>query len=119
MRPCAGAGRAFGGPPFTLSWSHYVELMGIKDPDERSFYKIEAASEGWSLSELRRQKASALYHRLALSRDKTGVKRLAEKGQIQCFLHLKANRVHGKDFVQDRRDFPRQAGFARREFVAL
>ena len=68
--------------PFTLSWSHYVELLGIKDPDERSFYEIEAANENWSLSELKRQKASALYQRLALSRDKAGVKRLAEKGQI-------------------------------------
>jgi hypothetical protein len=68
--------------PFTLSWSHYVELLSIKDPDERSFYEIEASNSGWSLPELRRQKASALYHRLALSRDKAGVKRLAEKGQI-------------------------------------
>lgn len=68
--------------PFTLSWSHYVELLPIKDPDERSFYEIEATNENWSLSELKRQKASALYHRLALSRDKAGVKRLAEKGQI-------------------------------------
>ena len=32
--------------------------------------------------ELKRQKASCLYERLALSRDKKGVKRLAEKGQI-------------------------------------
>jgi hypothetical protein len=27
---------------FTLSWSHYVFLMGIKDDSERSFYEIEA-----------------------------------------------------------------------------
>ena len=32
----------FGTIPFTLSWSHYVELMGIKDPNERSFYEIES-----------------------------------------------------------------------------
>jgi predicted nuclease of restriction endonuclease-like (RecB) superfamily len=68
--------------PFTLSWSHYVLLLTLKDADERSFYEIEATNENWSLSELKRQKASALYHRLALSRDKAGVKRLAEKGQI-------------------------------------
>ncbi len=68
--------------PFTLSWSHYVELLSVKDPDERSFYEIEATNSGWSLPELRRQKASCLYHRLALSRDKAGVKRLAEQGQI-------------------------------------
>jgi predicted nuclease of restriction endonuclease-like (RecB) superfamily len=68
--------------PFTLSWTHYVELLPIKDPDERSFYEIESTNSGWSVPELRRQKASALYHRLALSRDKAGVKRLAREGQI-------------------------------------
>lgn len=68
--------------PFTLSWSHYVELLSIKDPDERSFYEIEAANSGWSLPELRRQRASSLYERLALSRDKDGVSRLATEGQI-------------------------------------
>lgn len=68
--------------PFTLSWTHYVLLLGIKDPDERSFYEIEATSEGWSVPELRRQVASSLYERLALSRDKAGIKRLAQEGQI-------------------------------------
>jgi hypothetical protein len=37
-------------PPFTLSWTHYVLLLTVKDPDERSFYEIEAASEGWSIA---------------------------------------------------------------------
>ena len=68
--------------PFTLSWSHYVELLTVKAPDERSFYEIEATNEGWSLPELRRQKAACLYQRLALSRDKAGIKRLAREGQI-------------------------------------
>ncbi len=68
--------------PFILGWSHYVELLSIKNPDERSFYEIEAASSGWSVPELKRQKASCLFERLALSREKAGVKRLAEKGQI-------------------------------------
>jgi predicted nuclease of restriction endonuclease-like (RecB) superfamily len=68
--------------PFTLSWSHYVELLGIKDPEERSFYEIESANSGWNVRELKRQKASALYHRLALSRDKAGIRRLAKEGQV-------------------------------------
>ena len=68
--------------PFSLSWSHYVLLLTIKDPDERSFYEIEASNANWSLSELKRQKASALYERLLLSRDKAGVKRLASEGQV-------------------------------------
>lgn len=70
------------GKPFSLSWSHYVLLMTVKDPAERSFYEIEASSAGWSLPELGRQMNSCLYERLALSRDKDAVKRLAQEGQI-------------------------------------
>lgn len=68
--------------PFMLSWTHYVLLLTIKDPDERSFYEIEATSQGWSVPELKRQKASALYERLALSRDKKGIRKLAAEGQV-------------------------------------
>jgi len=68
--------------PFTLSWSQYVLLLTIKNPDERAFYEIEATQGGWSLPELKRQVASALYERLALSRDKQKVRKLAEEGQI-------------------------------------
>jgi predicted nuclease of restriction endonuclease-like (RecB) superfamily len=68
--------------PFTLSWTHYVFLLGVKNPDERRFYEIEAAGQNWSLRELKRQFNTGLYERLALSRDKKGIRRLAKKGQI-------------------------------------
>ena len=71
-----------GKSPFALSWSHYVVLMTIKDPDERSFYEIESRQADWDVRELKRQKASCLYERLALSRDKAGIRRLAKEGQI-------------------------------------
>ena len=71
-----------GQSPFTLSWSHYVVLMTIKDPDERSFYEIESRQADWDVRELKRQKASCLYERLALSRDKEGIRRLAKEGQL-------------------------------------
>ena len=67
---------------FRLGWSHYVFLMGIKNPDERSFYEIEAAAQGWTVKELRRQFDSSLYERLALSRDKAGIRDLARRGQV-------------------------------------
>ncbi|OHE66264.1 MAG: hypothetical protein A2Y36_11140 [Treponema sp. GWA1_62_8] len=67
---------------WTLSWSHYLFLMGVNDPGERSFYEIEATSEAWSLRELRRQFDSGLYERLALSRDKESIRALAKEGQI-------------------------------------
>ena len=73
---------ASGKSPFTLSWSHYVVLMTIKDPDERSFYEIESRQADWDVRELKRQKASCLYERLALSRDKEGIRRLAKEGQV-------------------------------------
>ena len=68
--------------PFNLSWSQYVFLISIDNPDERSFYEIEAACGGWTLPELKRQFNSGLYERLALSRDKDGVKKLAAEGQL-------------------------------------
>jgi len=68
--------------PFSLSWSHYVFLLGIKNPDERSFYEIEATSQDWPLRELKRQFDTSLYERLALSRDKKGIRKLAKKGQL-------------------------------------
>ncbi|WP_265596160.1 PDDEXK nuclease domain-containing protein [Verrucomicrobium sp. BvORR106] len=70
-----------GKSPFALSWSHYVLFLTIKDADERSFYEVEAIQENWSLAELKRQVASSLYERLALSRKKKDVRRLALQGQ--------------------------------------
>ena len=69
------------GRRFLLSWSHYLKLMRIKNPEERCFYEIEAVKNDWSLNELRRQCDSALYERLALSKDKESVYRLALEGQ--------------------------------------
>ena len=68
-------------PSFTLSWSHYLILMRIDNPDERSFYEIECAQQQWSVRQLGRQVGSSLYERLALSRDKDEVMRLATEGQ--------------------------------------
>jgi predicted nuclease of restriction endonuclease-like (RecB) superfamily len=67
---------------FSLSWSHYVFLLGIKKPEERSFYEIEATNQSWTLRELKRQFDTSLYERLALSRDKDGIRKLALEGQV-------------------------------------
>ena len=67
---------------FSLGWSHYVPLLTIDNPEERRFYEVEAAGNGWSVRELERQIASSLYERLALSRDKEEVRRLASEGQV-------------------------------------
>lgn len=67
---------------FYLSWSHYVTLMRIDNVEERHFYAIEAIKNNWSLLELKRQYNSSLYERLALSKDKGSVLKLASRGQI-------------------------------------
>lgn len=67
---------------FNLSWSHYLKLMRIDDENERRFYEIETLKNNWSLRELQRQYDSALYTRLALSRDKKKIIELSEKGLI-------------------------------------
>ena len=67
---------------FKLSWTHYVFLMRIDDEKERRFYEIESEKYNWSVRELKRQYDSALYARLALSRDKEGILKLSEEGQI-------------------------------------
>ena len=67
---------------FNLSWSHYLKLMRIDDENERRFYEIETLKNNWSLRELQRQYDSALYTRLALSRNKKKIIELSEKGLI-------------------------------------
>lgn len=68
-------------PEFKLSWSHYVRLMELDDKDARTFYEIESEKNQWSLRELNRQLNSALFERLVLSKDRTGVLELSQKGQ--------------------------------------
>lgn len=67
---------------FKLAWTHYIFLMRIDDEKERRFYEIESEKYNWSVRELKRQYDSALYTRLALSRDKEGILKLSEQGQI-------------------------------------
>ncbi|MEN2436725.1 PDDEXK nuclease domain-containing protein [Weeksellaceae bacterium A-14] len=69
-------------PSDLLSWSHYVELLRISDPLERSFYLQQTINEKWSIPELKRQKKSSLFLRLAASKDKNGILELAKQGQL-------------------------------------
>jgi len=70
------------GRKFYLSWSNYITLMRIRNIEERHFYEIEAYRNGWNTRELARQYGSSLYERLALSRDKDEVMKLALQGQM-------------------------------------
>jgi predicted nuclease of restriction endonuclease-like (RecB) superfamily len=64
-----------------LSWSHYFEILRSDNDLEVGFYIKQAEKENWSVRELKRQMRSMLFHRLALSKDKTGIMALSAKGQ--------------------------------------
>lgn len=64
-----------------LSWSHYRILMRVGKEHARSFYEVECINNNWSARELERQKGSLLFERLALSKDKKGLMKLARRGQ--------------------------------------
>ena len=56
--------------------------MRVKDANARSFYEIECAKQNWGVRWLQRQVNSSLYERLALSKDKDEVIRMATEGQV-------------------------------------
>lgn len=64
-----------------LSWTHYRTLLHVDNAEARAFYEIEAIRNNWSTRELERQINSLLFERLAKSRDKKGLMKLAKQGQ--------------------------------------
>ena len=65
-----------------LSWSHHVELLKISDDTERAFYSKQTINAKWSVRELKRQKESGLFLRLAASKNKQEVLKLAQKSTL-------------------------------------
>ena len=65
-----------------LTWSHVIELLKIEDDLERSFYENQTLRENWSVRELKRQKETALFLRLAAGKSKEGILKLAQQGQV-------------------------------------
>jgi predicted nuclease of restriction endonuclease-like (RecB) superfamily len=56
--------------------------MRIKDEIERQFYEVETFQNQWSVRELERQFNAGLFERLAISKNKSEILRLAKEGQI-------------------------------------
>ena len=63
-----------------LSWSHYVQLIGIDTEEERTFYEKQCILEGWSTRDLSRQIDSGLFYRLMSTKNKTK-QQLSKNGQ--------------------------------------
>jgi len=51
-----------------LSWSHFVEILALKDDLKRNFYIEMCRIENWSIRILRNKISSMLYERTALSK---------------------------------------------------
>jgi len=51
-----------------LSWSHFIEIIYLKDPLQRKFYAEMARVERWSVRTLRQKVQGMLYERTAISR---------------------------------------------------
>lgn len=64
-----------------LGWTHYRTLMRVDRKEARTFYEVEAQKNYWSGRQLERQINSLLFDRLAKSKDKEGLLKLANEGQ--------------------------------------
>lgn len=63
-----------------LTWSHYFEILKAETELEIGFYSKQAELENWSVRELKRQMKSLLFQRIAASKDKESVLKLAKEG---------------------------------------
>ena len=66
----------------SLSWSHYRTLLRVQRSEARAFYEIESIRNAWSVRELSRQVSSLLFDRLAKSKNKDGLLKLANEGLL-------------------------------------
>ena len=51
-----------------LTWSHFIELLPIKEEVKREFYATMCKNENWSVKTLRERKKSMLFERTAISK---------------------------------------------------
>lgn len=56
-----------------LTWSHFVEVLPLKDDTAREFYITLSASERWSRNRLRKEIDGMLYERTAISSKPDGL----------------------------------------------
>lgn len=94
-----------------LTWSHYYEILKADSELEISFYSKQCQHERWSVRELKRQMRSSLFERLALSKDKEGVLKLAREGHIVA----QAEDLIKDPFVLDFLNIPEQHQYLENE----
>lgn len=72
----------------TLSFSHFIELLNIKEPLKRSFYEIQTVRNNWGARELGRAINTMLYERTGLSKDKPAEFPKLRSGQLLVFSEI-------------------------------
>lgn len=63
-----------------LTWSHYLELIKIKDKNKRDFYMHECINSNWDVREIQRQRTTLLYERISIPKDKNKILELSSEG---------------------------------------
>lgn len=56
-----------------LGWSHFVEIIPLKDELQREFYAEMCRVERWSIRQLRQKIGALLYERTAISKKPAGI----------------------------------------------
>lgn len=77
-----------------LAWSHFLELIYLKDTLQRDFYAQMCSQERWSVRTLRERKDSMLFERTAISRQpdellSSELAALRQRGELSPALLLK------------------------------
>ncbi|MDE2797834.1 MAG: PDDEXK nuclease domain-containing protein [Gemmatimonadota bacterium] len=83
-----------------LGWSHFKELLPLKQPLQREFYAEMCRAERWSVRTLREKIGSMLYERTAISKKPEEVAR-AELAQLRSDDQLSPDLVFRDPYVLD------------------
>ena len=94
-----------------LSWSHHVELLKIDNETERDFYTKQTLDANWSVRELKRQKDSGLFLRLAASKNKEEILALS----LQDTLVAKPEDIQRDSYVFEFLNLPERETYSERE----
>ena len=75
---------------FPLSWSQYVRLMSVENPQARAFYESEAIRGGWSVRQLDRQISTQFYERAVRSKHPQALLARGQRPQPEDVLPVEA-----------------------------
>ena len=75
-----------------LSWTHYRLLLKVENENARGFSQEEAIAGNWSTRQLERQINSLYFDRLLMSKDKAGIKLVA---------NIEMETMHPENIIKD------------------